>query len=448
MESLRKRRLIPGSDLYQSWVWVLDRLNASVQIAKELLTSRHGLLEVNQSGVVYYDQTRGNKSPEDMSRARWDKEDKLDSQHHKRSPLQDRDDPRRTEKISPAPPGPERRKSYAGEAVPRYMQTSPFAASTWSTSRMGQPDSPMQAPPSARQLPSPSSLSFPTASQLPPPLSPSFPGPKSPHTAHLQELQHQLSTKSLAHQILQGEHDKLLAAYSRSQMRCATLEKKSHVSDTEINNLAEDRARLTNDVDRLELQVDELQQKKDEADKQSAASGAQYMKIMALSSKLQAQSAADMKRWKSEREAWQVEREALLSRLAGRATQDDSSSNAVDSSSSAISAALPLQPVIATEELKSIIKSEDCPSSGCCQGLREEIVQLRQRCHEAYASLEGWRADSVNLQDLSSKMVALGERMHLRGGDSASGMCIADSSQVSSMGIRITRLGTESALSE
>jgi hypothetical protein len=448
MESPRKRQLVPGSDLYQSWVWVLDRLNLSVQIAKELLISRHGLLQAKQSGVAYYDQTRGDKSVEDLTRTRWDK-DKLDSRCYKRSPLQDGDDPRSTGIIGPALPGPERRKSYAGEDVTQHMQSSPFAASAWSASRMGQPDSPMQAPPSVRQLPSPSSLNFSSASQLPPPLSPSFPGPKSPHTAHLQELQHQLSTKSLAHQILQGEHDKLLAAYSRSQMRCATLEKKSHVSDTEISNLAEDRARLTNDVDRLELQVDELQQKKDEADKQSAASGAQYMKIMSMSSKLQAQSAADLKRWKSEREAWQMEREALLLRLAGRATQYDGSSNAADSSGTAVSAALPSQPLIAPEEPKSIIMhSEDRPTSGCCQGLREEIVRLRQRFHEAHASLEAWRADSVDLKDLSGKFVALGERMQSRVGESASGIGIADSTHAASMGIGITRPGTESRLGE
>jgi len=200
-------------------------------------------------------------------------------------------------------------------------------------------------------------------------------------------------------------------------MRCATLEKKSHVSDTEINNLAEDRARLTSDVDRLELQVEELQQKKDESDKQSAASGVQYMKIMAMSSKLQAQSAADLKKWRSDREAWQIEREALLSlsRVAVRPTLEEGPSNAAGPLATAVSAALPPQAIIPAEEPKSIIKAEDCLSSECMKTLREEIVELRKSCHEAQASLEAWRADSVDLNDISVKLAELGERMQARG---------------------------------
>ncbi|MCJ1243116.1 hypothetical protein MMC30_000313 [Trapelia coarctata] len=442
MESLKNRRPFPGTDLYQSWVWVLDRLSASVQIAKELLVSRHVLLQGSQSSVMYYDKTRGNQSPEGLARARWEKDDKIDNRPYRSSPHPDRDGPRRTDRIASSEP--ERRKSIAGDVVPHHMQSSPFTASPWTTSRISQPDSPMQAPPSIRQLPSPSSLNFPSASQLPPPLSPSFPGPKSPHTAHLQDLQHQLSTKSLAHQILQTEHEKLLAAYSRSQMRCATLEKKSHVSDTEINNLAEDRARLTNEVDRLELQVEELQQKKDEADKQSAASGAQYMKIMDMSSKLQAQSAADLKKWKLEREAWQIEREALLSRLAGRPNGKEGLSNAAEFVATAVSAALP-QAIIAAEDPKSITKSENSMDFGCVKTLRNEIVQLRKRCHEAQASLEAWRADSVDLKDISVKLAELGERMQARGVEFTSNMGITGSSHTLNMGI--TRSHPDSGLS-
>ena len=440
MESLRNRPPVPSTDLHQSWVWVLDRLNASVRMAKELLVSRHGLLQGNQPGVIYNEKARGNKSPEDLTRTRWEKEDNPDHRDFRISPHQDRDGSRRTDII--APTEPERRRSIAGDVVPRHMQSSPFGAPPWTTVRVTQPDSPMQAPPSVRQLPSPSSLNFTSASQLPPPLSPSLSGLKSPHTAHLQELQHQLSTKSLAHQILQGEHDKLLAAYSRSQIRCATLEKKSHVSDTEINNLAEDRGRLTNEVERLELQVEELQQKKDEADKQSAASGVQYMKIMAMSSKLQAQSAADQKKWRSDREAWQVEREALLSRLAGRPIQEENWSDTAGCAATAASAAFP---VIAAEEPKSIIKSEDPLNSGCVVSLREEIVQLRQSCHEAQASLEAWRADGVDLKDISVKLTELGDRMQARSAELRPIMGIRGSSPALKIGM--TRFHSDPGLS-
>lgn len=184
-----------------------------------------------------------------------------------------------------------------------------------------QPQSPSQPSISNRMLPtlpSPSSLNFSTSTNTLPPMSPSLlnSGTRSPHTAHLQELQHQLSTKSLAHQILLGEHEKLLAAFSRSQTRCATLDKKSQVSDLEINELAEERSRLQNQIETLEQQVSELQQDRDDALKQSALNGSQYMQIMSMSSKLQAQSLLDAKKWKTDRDLWQDEKGKLLARVA------------------------------------------------------------------------------------------------------------------------------------
>ena len=229
-------------------------------------------------------------------------------------------------------------------------------------------------------------------------------------------------------------------------MRCATLEKKSHVSDAEINNLAEDRARLTNEVDRLELQVEEFQQKKDEADKQSAASGVQYMKIMGMSSKLQSQSAADLKKWKSDREAWQMEREDLLARLAVRATREGVSSDAPQPATTAVSAVLPPQEVVSAEEPPTCIESEDALASECVKALREEVLQLRKSCDEAHVALEAWREDSGDLKDLSGRLAALGERMQARGAEGTSGMGITGLSQASSMGT--TRPELHTALSE
>jgi predicted nuclease with TOPRIM domain len=125
---------------------------------------------------------------------------------------------------------------------------------------------------------------------------------QSAQAAHLQDLQHQISTKTLALQTLQREHDNLLAAFSRQQTRCATLDKKSQVSDNEINSLTEEKIRLQAQVEALEAQVEDLVKSRDEAHKQSVANGAQYMQIMSHSSRLQAQGAADLKRWKTEKE--------------------------------------------------------------------------------------------------------------------------------------------------
>ena len=220
------------------------------------------------------------------------------------------------EPSEPSTPLYHRRKS-GREFHPPSSIISPHPKASMSNSVNNQPESPMQGLPSHRHLPSPSSISmnFSTASNILPPMSPSALLSKSPHTAHLQELQHQLSTKSLAHQILQQEHDKLLAAFSRSQIRCATLEKKSQVSDREINELSDERKSLQDQINMYEGQMHELQTSRDEACKQSALNGAQYMQIMNMSSRLQAQAARDLKKWKEDREAWENEKRVLLDRL-------------------------------------------------------------------------------------------------------------------------------------
>ncbi len=67
---------------------------------------------------------------------------------------------------------------------------------------------------------------------------------RSVHDAHLNDLQHQCSISTLALQTLQREHDRLQAAFSRSQIRCSMLDEKLQVSEHEINFLNEEKARL------------------------------------------------------------------------------------------------------------------------------------------------------------------------------------------------------------
>ena len=133
--------------------------------------------------------------------------------------------------------------------------------------------------------------------------------------SHLQDLQHQISTKTLALQTLQREHDQLLAAFSRSQIRCNTLDKKSQVSDHEINTLTEEKIRLQQQLESLEAHVDELVKSRDEVNKQSSADGAQWRQIMAMSSQLQVKSAEDAKRFKAERDSWEQERSSMERRI-------------------------------------------------------------------------------------------------------------------------------------
>ena len=307
----------------------------------------------------------------------------------------------------------ERRKSIAGEYGSSHLPYSPLSTAPSAGPHLNFLQSPMQAPASNRPLPSPSSLNF-SNSQILPPLSPSFMGSKSPHTAHLQELQHQLSTKSLAHQILQGEHDKLLAAYSRSQTRCATLDKKSQVSDNEINNLVEDRIRLQTQVDALEAQIDELQQGKDEAQKQSVASGSQYMQIMGMSSRLQAQAAADLKKWKTDRDDWQKEKEFLLKKIANLEADTQGSRSPAAPVPPSFTSSRQLPGGASGEATKTNIDSGNVLMSNSVEALRAEIVKLRKGSREAEHALQCWRTDSLHLEEILGKLNTIGDRIKER----------------------------------
>lgn len=150
-------------------------------------------------------------------------------------------------------------------------------------------------------LPSPSSLNLPMGQAFPPPASPVIISQTSPQVAHLHDLQHQVSVKTLAHQTLQREYDALIQKLQRMQLKSQALEKKFQVSDAEINTLASEKEKLSDQVQILEVQVEELQQARDEARKIGAESNAQYMKIVEMAGRIQGQGVDSMKTWEQER---------------------------------------------------------------------------------------------------------------------------------------------------
>lgn len=238
--------------------------------------------------------------------------------------------------------------------------------------------------------PSPSSIRFQptTGQQQQQAMSPSL--DVSVYTSHLQDLQHQISTKSLALQTLQREHDNLLAAFSRQQTRCLTLDKKTKVADDEIKTLTEDKTRLLNQVEALEAQVDELVKSKEEAHQQSVASGAQYMQIVAMSSRLQAQSVADLRRWKAEKEEWEKQRESFIRRIQdlesiGRACSvADSQQPAIQNASLSESS----RTLSSSLAQASSLNINNVPTSKSPDVLRMEVMRLRASCRDMEAALK------------------------------------------------------------
>ena len=263
-------------------------------------------------------------------------------------------------------------------------------------------------------------MNFSIGSTALPPMSPSLLLSKSPHTAHLQELQHQLSTKSLAHQILLGEHDKLLAAFSRSRTRCEALDKKSQVSEHEINELSEINSRFQAQIDAFEIQVEELQKGRDETMKQSVANVEQYMKIMNMSSKLQAQATNDLRRWKEDRERWEKEKRELLQQGTLDRQQSPELQPLTDIPPSHPSKLLPHPPdhteppSQADLSIPTTSPADTLPTTSP-SALRSEISLLRQKNQDAEVLLAKLRAQAGNIDDVIGILEVISRRV--RGGD-------------------------------
>ncbi|RMZ87911.1 hypothetical protein DV736_g4863, partial [Chaetothyriales sp. CBS 134916] len=213
--------------------------------------------------------------------------------------------------------------------------------------------------------------------------------------SHLQDLQHQISTKTLALQTLQKEHDQLLAAFSRSQIRCNTLDKKSQVSDHEINTLTEEKIRLYQQVESLEAQVEELQKSRDEVHKQSSADGAQWRQIMAMSSQLQVKSAEEARRFRTEREAWEQDKASLQRRI------QDLEEKHLTASTLALPSAV--------SDSSSTV--DDALTSMSVEALRQEVLKLRARCAELELSLQGVSGETELLDRAISAMSSIKQRL-------------------------------------
>lgn len=219
----------------------------------------------------------------------------------------------------------------------------------------------------------------------------------SAHSSHLQDLQHQISTKTLALQTLQQEHDQLLAAFSRSQIRCNALDKKSQVSDHEINSLTEEKVRLQQQVEALEAQVEELNHSREALQKQSTADGAQWRQIMAMSSQLQMKSAEETKNHKAAQDGWDREREELQSRIR------DLETKVAETSPSRIAGS-----PHPTQESSDDGDVLDCTS---VERLKGEIRRLRRHCSGLEATMRDVTGETEQLDQAMKAMANVRARL-------------------------------------
>ena len=261
------------------------------------------------------------------------------------------------------------------------------------------PQSPMHAPQPLRSamLPSPSSMSFSNVPNLPPISPPASSAQTSAQAAHLQDLQHQISIKTLAFQTLQREYDSLLQKLERQRTKCAALEKKFEVSDVEINSLTDEKEKLQSQVAALEVQVDELHQSRDEARRQLVANGAQYMRIMEMANRLQAQGADDKRRWEIEKGELEQRIRILEEAMVTGNEQPTTAAHNISGASPSFSAVLPI--------------SSNSSSTETINVLRAEIARLRSRTQSLESALRTMKEESIRIQTAAQQLVESGGKI-------------------------------------
>lgn len=298
------------------------------------------------------------------------------------------------------------------------------------------PNRQLPSPP-GRSLPSPTSLSFPSPStpsfgintqsvNLPPPSSlhqqtnnnylPPITTARSPDSAlrdHTAALQHEVSVQKIAYSSLQGEHDKLLAAFSRSQTRASALEKKHAVSDGEIISLTEEKLRLQAQVIELERDVEELGRSRDEFRQAAVSEGAQYVEIVQRASRLEEIGKEERRNWKELKEDMErtiaalkaggsSEREGMrLTQNAPPVSRPDDMDTDTPASSEGF---VPEMKMELTIDPRPTVSTSG-PSGPTVQqesvgDLKAEIHRLRERCAEVENALRAIRDDSRSMEDI------------------------------------------------
>jgi hypothetical protein len=293
--------------------------------------------------------------------------------------------------------------------------------------------------PPGRSIPSPTSVSFPSPSSanygstsqpvnLPPPSSlqqspingylPPIGStrPDAAMQAHSAALQHEVSVQKIALSTLQTEHDKLLAAYLRSQTRASTLEKKQNVSDSELISLSEEKGRLQEQILELEKNIEELTKSREECRQAAVQEGKQYVEIVKKASQLEMIAAKEKESWNATK--LELEQKIESMKLSSD-HRDGIGSTGVNTPNTSVShdAERPLPAFEALNTLKaetiSIPTSEPALDPLAKQPeevykirvLNDEVERLRRRCNEMEAALHAVKDDNQSMEKL---MEALG----------------------------------------
>lgn len=165
------------------------------------------------------------------------------------------------------------------------------------------PGSPSTATRSARALPSPSSMAYPPStaattvqSAVSPSMSYAPASATSATSAHIADLQHQVTLKTLALQTLQTEYASLLQRLQRERVKSQAIEKKTSVADRELEDLTQRNEDLADQVRTLETQLEESDRKREAERAAAAKEKEQWGRMLDMGGRLHAKGAEERQR--------------------------------------------------------------------------------------------------------------------------------------------------------
>ena len=194
---------------------------------------------------------------------------------------------------------PPHTESVPGSAHPRNESPGlPNRASITlpSPSSMANPPSaaPSVIPPTAHSVGSP-------ATSYQPQVSIHTASANSATSAHIADLQHQVTLKSLALQTLQSEYASLLQKLQRERVKSQTIEKKTNVADQEVNDLTSRNEELTEQIKQLETQLEDSEKKRETERTDSAKEKEQWLRMLDMGGRLHSKNAEEKQKLKNEK---------------------------------------------------------------------------------------------------------------------------------------------------
>ncbi|KAJ8610989.1 hypothetical protein MRB53_038202 [Persea americana] len=224
--------------------------------------------------------------------------------------------------------------------------------------------------------------------------------------SYLQEMQHQVSMKTIALRTLNREHEHLLKKLERQQTKCVALERKFEVSDVELNAAVDEKERQQAQILELEAQVTALQKSREELRSASAADGGQYLRIMELCGKIQEKSAEEKRKWMAEKASLEQRLESLTKSKDRVSHAEEAASDAqVRTEQDVTNAAGP--PVV---EATAAVKVEASARLTTQEEQERLLMALRENCVEteraAATARERAAAMATRLRDLDTLLGA------------------------------------------